>query len=477
MFKPLAYAFFLFFNLVAVNALAQAQSVYQPLEFFDTTLKNRNDIRDTYKKLQVTKTTITATNLKAISLQSAKATYFDEIADLLEATASSPLPPVVNESDQCASHIVFSKKALPKVEETASCQPLKTQMQNLFNANFAASCRSILEPELQLLPLLNSPIDKEKIEGQLQTLEGAIQFAVLPLLAIDVPGNVLTNEAKQKLRDIYLKLNINKVQTQITQKIETYSQLLKTLQNQSHCLVLKDEPKKIFLAEVASLVDEIYQQHAYVTDLNTRGLQQAQQDQKKILEQKRKRTNLPFANLSDVDRQNLSLFLGGMYWRFRGGGALSLGSTRRARFLFNRLPMELIAQLNGGNQAKVIGTRINDRISKGWGEYMDMGTTPGDKDRVHDVVMMMNRGLYQVESAASELRSQKFDNTNLLAGGMQMGICYYYSVEKLINFHLGRPMPAPFNSSFIDGFTASGEFCTGAAISLGLSKSLLAGSL
>ena len=73
-------------------------------------------------------------------------------------------------------------------------------------------------------------------------------------------------------------------------------------------------------------------------------------------------------------------------------------------------------------------------VFDGWGDWMDMGSTPGGEDKYFDLVAMTRRGHQQVKAAVDLLAQRSYDATPLLTGGLQMGPCYYYSFEKLQAF-------------------------------------------
>jgi len=122
---------------------------------------------------------------------------------------------------------------------------------------------------------------------------------------------------------------------------------------------------------------------------------------------------------------------------------------------------------------------------------MDMGTTPGGQDFYEDLVQMTDRGRQQVAdapngglpipisfttSAVTYLAEKGYDTTALTTGGLDMGPCYAYALDPLKDFRYADTPMAPYNGQLIEWFTAIGEFCAGASISLGLAETLLEGT-
>ena len=87
---------------------------------------------------------------------------------------------------------------------------------------------------------------------------------------------------------------------------------------------------------------------------------------------------------------------------------------------------------------------------------------------------MTIRGKVATTAAAPALKQRGFDVKPLVAGGLQMGPCYYYIWQELSKFTLAPKMKYPY-MQFLECPTATGEFCTGAALALGLTRTLLWG--
>ncbi|MEQ8347897.1 MAG: hypothetical protein RIB84_02185 [Sneathiellaceae bacterium] len=189
----------------------------------------------------------------------------------------------------------------------------------------------------------------------------------------------------------------------------------------------------------------------------------------------RERAPLPYPGVTAPERAELSMLLGGVYWRMRGGGLLQEpASTQTTRVYYNALPMAAIGFLNGGAEGWAAGLAIFSRIFEGWGSWMDMGRTPGGADALADLQGMTARGARQVGIAAPLLASGGYDTAWLEAGGLHLGPVYYFAWERLGHLRIGADLAPPLQP-FLEGPTAWGEALGGAAISYGFARSLLAG--
>ncbi|HEY8078300.1 MAG TPA: hypothetical protein VIF62_29430, partial [Labilithrix sp.] len=199
-----------------------------------------------------------------------------------------------------------------------------------------------------------------------------------------------------------------------------------------------------------------------------------QHDEVCLAAHSRTRTALPFG-LSDDDRRFIAFWLGGTYWRMRGGGLMPLGSTQAARWDFLEQPFTRIGELTGGKDGTDAAFDIYLAVFEGWSDWMDMGETQPGGDKYYDLVGMTARGARQVQSASQTLASRGYDVADLGAGGLGMGPCYFWGHEQLKPFRYADQMSPPYGA-FIEGFTAVGEWCSGATIALGFAKTLLRGT-
>ena len=257
---------------------------------------------------------------------------------------------------------------------------------------------------------------------------------------------------------------------------------------------LADFPKcrAIETAKIDSRIDALKEFDQQLTQTESAGKALAQADFNQLIKRGRTRGALPFPTLTDHERTTLSMTLIATFWRMRGGALIRMPGTQIARSLFAGLPLSKITQLNGGDlirasEANSLGEAHRYALMwRGWGKFQSMGNSPGQGDRFENLVGMTDRGAYQVESGRSMLRDHGFDTTMYEIGGLQMGPCYYFARWAPIAITLG--MNHEVDSSlkvkadaanpyeyYIDNSTSWGEFCSGAAIGLGLSKTLLNG--
>ena len=125
--------------------------------------------------------------------------------------------------------------------------------------------------------------------------------------------------------------------------------------------------------------------------------------------------------------------------------------------------------------AEGVGNSILIDENWGWDEWWDMGTTPGSADKYSDLVGMTQRGKRGVDLVRPQVEGRGYDIRSLVAGGMQMGPCYYYAWEELFSFRLGDNLQDPY-MWFIEWPTSIGEFCAGAALAEGLARTMLWGT-
>jgi hypothetical protein len=214
-----------------------------------------------------------------------------------------------------------------------------------------------------------------------------------------------------------------------------------------------------------------------IMEFNALGKKQYVEDHRKVEAQGRRRDPLPYDNLSDSHRRVLTEYLSGAFWRLRGGGLVDKPSgTQATRYHFTQVVMNRLAELNGGSGAVRHGDHHFQNLifKKGWGVWMDMGRTPGEGSEASDLFYMTHRGVDQVASIVENMDQERFDSDPVLLSGLQMGICYLFSWERLGSLKLSEGAQTPF-APFMDGPTAWGEWCVGSALGRGMSESFLRG--
>jgi MYXO-CTERM domain-containing protein len=210
-----------------------------------------------------------------------------------------------------------------------------------------------------------------------------------------------------------------------------------------------------------------------LTQLESQGVAAAAQENLCVQAQGRVRASLPYPSLTAADRSFVAFWLGGLYWRMRGGGLIPLGQTQPARIDYVQDGFGQIGNLLAGADGLQIGVPfVTELATDGWSQWMAMGTN-GD-DKYADLIGMTERGQRQAESATLVLQPLGYDTAELLTGGLQMGPGYYYGYYPLGGFRFAINMPPPY-SNFMDAPTAIGEFNMGTVLGLGLARSLLPG--
>jgi len=370
------------------------------------------------------------------------------------------------------------------------------------------ACLEVEEPERYMAasraPSTLAPNDTSGrvafAESHTNDLEEQLAFAGAALGTVPVPAGLLPPDFVPVLRSVLWKI---RAATATTGRLQQARSAYATALAQASCF----EPA--FVTAVQQLDAEAAALSAHVTQVISDGVARANVQRQCLGARSRTRPQLSFPALTDEEREAIGFWLGGVYWRMRGGGIFNLGSTQNARYLFARRPFGSIARLGTGTAAaeRQSAERAADAIycglGDGWGSWMDMGTymnpsaPPEDnQDFFEDLVQMTNRGRQHTFSFPSEarffcigqgvlnidkapeqyLREDGYDTQAFAAGGMSMGPCYAYALNpmKAFTYFTSAQAPAPY-THFIEGQTTMGEFCIGAAMGQGLVRSLLNG--
>ncbi|MCA9671811.1 MAG: hypothetical protein KC503_39700 [Myxococcales bacterium] len=415
--------------------------------------------------------------------------YQDVIDVLLLAKGSGPgiAPPVTRTPKRCVAHGAFAKPALLRSAPPPGCAGHEQALMARFGQRELATCAYVEFPERYVYdhqPLsLILPTTTTNLELLIAILGEALTHVQYPTKLI--PAGFLP-----RAREVLAKVRYATLKQELGQRRASYQQALADLSQHQSCY----EPAALtsFSKTVAALIAELAGAEQDLDALHNAGLAQAVKDRKAIEAQGRKRADLPYPSLTDRDRELLAFYLGGLVWRVRGAGLINEDKIPLGLALtFVSAPYQLIGDIAGGVDGQGVGLPIY--ISENWGYYKwyDMGTDPGSNDKYADLVEMTNRGKRATELVAPLLAGRGFDTRHLVAGGLMMGPCYYYIWEELPAFKLGLPcktwpgapwkantpgcLGAPHYMQFLEWPTAAGEFCTGAALALGLVKTLLRG--
>jgi hypothetical protein len=160
----------------------------------------------------------------------------------------------------------------------------------------------------------------------------------------------------------------------------------------------------------------------------------------------------------------LSGLMGGVFWRARGGGFVSMPGTQIARLLFVGVGFSLIGYLEGGRDGAIAGALMLPAVFIGYSENMDLS----NGNRMQKTSAMAARGSLQTLLPALYLGSQGYDPKPLLFGGAMMGPCYAATAKYMQGATVNGGM---FGKAF-DGVTSWGEFCSGITFGAGLAWAL-----
>jgi hypothetical protein len=423
--------------LISIDA-AIANMHYRPFYFLDSDIYSRSDLKN---RLKVKGFDASENPFAEFRLDDVVLSFFKDIHQLY------------SELDSIES----------RVQPLGRCHDIDSALRELSTCSDASnivseverSCKVFDRPAAVFYNLKQNDFDRNKLDS----VNGLLEVIAIALDRFEASYFLSSPSDQVRYRQILQKLNFS-----LAKGILAGTRIL--LQDKKIC-PQQEESKLHLLNKIKALSSQL-------VDTLQSGVDQALQDRLMLQRRGRCRQLLPHPSLTDQDRKFLATYIGGIMWRMRGGGLWKLNGTREARKTFNLRPMIQIAALSSNPAlGDKLGRAIYSRISKGWGRYMDMGTTPGESDRYRDLVDMSKRGRYQIESAQRVLQESSLQSIHTKAGGYQMGACYYYPYYAPVS--ITTSIPASPIHSFIDGATAWGELCTGAAISLGITKDLLNG--
>lgn len=369
----------------------------------------------------------------------------------------------------CARHAAFSLPAF-EADAGASCDAAKTQLAGLVTD--LSACSLVEEPERYV-----TSYQPSKVRDELGNLEDLVGVAGEALTHMGLPAQgVLPTDFVPTLRRILLKVRQDTLSQQLTQTRGRLAQASQVVMQHSECF------DAALAGELLALDGEVVSAAALVAQVSSQGQAAAAHENVCLAAKGRVRATLPFPSVTEDERRFAAYWLGGLYWRMRGGGLIPLGKTQDARKYFAGDAFARIGELVGGADGADLSQQFPCMLAGyGWSQWQDMGTNGTDK--YADVVGFSDRGRRQVmgdllcifqQSATQLLTSRGYDSTPVIAGALQFGPGYYYAYYPNAAFRWGESVGAPY-SGFIDWATASGEFTAGAGIGLGLAKALLAG--
>jgi hypothetical protein len=415
--------------------------------------------------------------------------YQDVIDALIRARDSGPgiAPTVTRKPQHCVEHFAFSKPSLLVDPPPSLCNLNQQTVMAAFDQAKIKTCGYVEFPESYVYdhtPLaLILPTTTADIDVLIAILGEALTHLLYPTNLI--PANLLP-----QARNILAKVRYKKLKVELANRKQEYQKALGDLQANKHCY--KPAARTAFASKVGKLLGELKSVEQDLDALYNAGLAQAVLDRKAVEAKGRKRVDLPYPALTDRERELLAFYIGGLVWRVRGDGLINENKIPLGLALtFVGPPYQLIANIAGGADGQGAGFPIYINENSGYYLWYDMGTDPGSNDKYADLVQMTNRGKMATALVTPLIAGRGYDTRHLVAGGLMMGPCYYYIWEELPTFTLGLackpkagfPLPAntpgclaaPHYTQFLEWPTATGEFCTGAALALGLVKTLLGG--
>jgi len=389
--------------------------------------------------------------------------------------------------DSCKGHAGFFLPQMLVSGASAECQNIYGQIQSAVEIRTA--CAEAAEPERYVLDYPPGVVNDSNTDTVLDLIGvmGSTLAQFPPLY-----NGILPPDFVPRLRDILRKLRYDQLMPPLEAQIASFLSARQLIADNIACFI----PAKRELADerIALLIAEATAQRDHIEDLRLSGETEYHKEKLRLGAVSRARNELPYPSLTQADREFLAFWLGGLYWRLRGGGIIKLGGTQECRRLGLRRPFTVLGELAGADHGREAADGIYCEIFNGWGEWFDMGTTPDGEDKYYDLVKMTRRGFEQIETAIAGtsalnpctipappfvleiggLNQKNYDTTDLIAAGLTMGPCYYFPWDQLLGWVWANDMSLPYIQA-IDGPTAIGEVCIGGALGLGLTRVLLNG--
>jgi len=420
--------------------------------------------------------------LVEIEMDGIKFNYFAEVLDMVQrARDSGPqiAPPIQRPAVRCAVHDAFAMPAVLIQPVSSSCQSAAQQIASAL-AGSAKTCQQVEYPEVYVLDHPSAVVDANFL-GQsqlLSTTEGQIALIGEALSHLDYPVGLIPDTFMPMARSIVAKIRYQKLRDNIDARLALYSQAKATLQNSASCF--NPGPSATLAGSLDGLTTELTAVGQHLDQVKADGLAQAAADRLAVENQGRLRNDLMHPSLTDREREMLAFYLAAVYWRMRGGGLIrnpANGTVPDITYVTNIFAG--IAKFAGGiADADTLGYNMAIDESHGYQEWWDLGNEPGH-DQYYDLLWMTDRGRRGLALTNAMLGDLGYDVKNLMAGGLIMGPCYYYMWYELWArngrfFQLGENLTSPYYL-FLEMPVATGESCYGAAMGLGLARSLLWG--
>jgi MYXO-CTERM domain-containing protein len=397
--------------------------------------------------------------------------FWPENATLLQSvgTAGPGQMPWPTTAVMCAQHAAFTMPTLTAADAGTTCANAAAQITQAIVPNLPA-CIATEQPEVYVYGYSPSDVaqDVDNVEDMIGLAGEALTHAGLPLSGL-LPSNFVPT-----LRSVLDKIRQPALASGLQAAAAGYTQAQALLSANASCF--DPTVAASLTTSLTALSGEVAAVSSYLQNLESMGEATAQQEMTCLAAKSQTRATLPYPGLTDADRTFVAFWLGGVYWRMRGGGLIPLGSTQEARLYYVEDGFGQIAAFLGGadGQNNVALPFFLELVVDGWSQWQSMGTNGANDDKYVDLIDMTERGQRQAQSAINGLGPLGYDTSELLTAGLQMGPGYYYGYYPLAAFRYAPTIPSPY-SGFIDATTAIGEFNIGAALGLGLAKTLLPG--
>ncbi|MBK8012444.1 MAG: hypothetical protein IPK13_13925 [Deltaproteobacteria bacterium] len=394
---------------------------------------------------------------------------FSDIAEvfLRAKDAGPPTPAPMPTPTRCAHHASFVFPSMLRTPASPACAAVEDELKTAFGE--APECLDIEFPERFVRALPPADVTLNVVSS----IEGLIGLIGEALTHFDMPEGLVPPWFMPTARDIIAKLRAERLLAAAETRRAQYAAALAAAGANAGCFDASALAR--FQQDASTLERELSQAASDLERLVADGLAQAERDRQRVLAAGRDRRVLPYPSLTDRERELLAAYLGGFTWRMRGRGLVEGPTgTQSKRLYFTLRPFNAIGELVGGEDGDSAGVGLALGLLRGWGDLTDMGHTPGENDEFSDLVDLTDRGLYQISYTEPDLRDQHYDTKAFIAGGLQMGPCYDYP-WLFATLYIGLELADPY-VIFIDGPGASGEFCAGAALGLGLAKTMLEGT-
>ncbi len=462
-------------TVLAWSATASAAPNPWPFDFDPSLAEDPQGIVDDLAELEAGLPGLPPEGMVESQLGEVSLYLFADLADALDrARDSGPelAPPTPREPVLCARHAAFEMPRLLIEPASTACEQAEQAIAQSF-VDLLTTCMDVEYPETYVFRHPPGQVGTDTV----QSFEGLIALAGEALGHLDYPAGLMPNDFMSTARTVIAKLRYPTLKQHIGERLAAYDQALSRLQDSAACF--DPEARTLLVDRVEELIVELGALGQQLEDLYAQGLARAELDREAVVQSCRLRNQLPYPSLTDRERELLAFYIGGIYWRMRGAGLIAYppdpeqGLLRR--ILYVKYPYQAIADLTGGSGGDGVGDSILFDENWGWDEWWDMGTSPGSADKYSDLVGMTNRGKRGVQTVGPQLADRGYDTRSLVAGGLQMGPCYYYAWEVLSDFRLGESLQDPY-MWFIEWPTSVGEFCEGAALGIGLARTLLLGT-